>query len=66
MEDSRAVEAGLTLWKQSILAMLLYGLETFESIPTKTIKQLTDLHNRFLKVMLGVGKNGCPLQSLYL
>ena len=71
IEDSRAdslgaVEVGLTLWEQSIMPMLLYGLETFNNIPKKIMKQLDDLNNRFLKALLGVGKNGCPLPSLYL
>ena len=71
IEDSRAdmvgaVELGLTLWNQGVMPMVLYGLDVFYNIPKKTMKQLVDLNNRALKMIMGVGKNGCPLPSLYL
>ena len=49
-----------------MLPFLLFGRETWENIPNRTLKQLFDLNNRFLKSLLGVGKYGCPLPSLYL
>ena len=71
IEDSRAdslgaVEVGLTLWEQSILPFLLFASETWDKIPSRTMKQLTDLNNRFLKSLMGVGKHGCPVPGLYL
>ena len=71
IEDSRAdslgsVEVGLTLWEQSVIPFLLFACETWNEIPNKTMKQLTNLNNRFLKSIMGVGKYGCPLPSLYL
>ena len=71
IEDSRedslgAVEVGLTLWEQSVIPFLLFGSETWNVIPNKTMKQLSDINNRFLKTLLGVGKYGCPIPSLYL
>ena len=52
IEDSRAdslgaVETGIMLFEQSVLPMLLFGLEVFHLIPKKTMKQLNDLCNRF-------------------
>ena len=71
IEDSRAdslgaVEVGLTLWEQSVIPFLLFGSETWNEIPIKTMKQLVDLNKRFLKTLLGVGKHRCPTPSLYL
>ena len=71
IEDVRAdsigaVEVGLTLWNQSVMPAVLYGFEVMFNIPKKTMKQLTDLNNRALKAIMGVGKNGVPLPALYL
>ena len=71
MEDARAdrigaIETGITLVQQGVQPMVLYGLDTFHVIPKKTMKQLNDLTNRFLKSLLGVGKQGCPQPMLYL
>ena len=46
--------------------MVLYGLDVMPSIPKKTMTQIVDLNNRALKAIMGVGKHGCPLSSLYL
>ena len=61
-----AIEVGLTLWNQSIMPAVLYGMDVMSTIPKKTLKQLTDLNNRALKAIMGVGKYGCPLPALYL
>ena len=61
-----AVELGLTLWNQGVMTMVMYGLEVFPEIPKKNMKQLTDLNNRALKSIMGVGKYGCPITALYL
>ena len=42
------------------------GLDMMPSIPKKTMTQIVDLNNRALKAIMGVGKHGCPLPSLYL
>ena len=71
IEDTRAdrlgaIETGIMLFEQSVLPMVLFGLETFHIIPKKTMNQLNSLSNRFLKNLLGVGKYGCPIPMLYL
>ena len=71
IEDSRAdslgaIQVGLNLWNLKILPMVLWGCETWYNIPKITMKKLENLNNQFLKSLLGVGKNGCPIPSLYL
>ena len=71
IEDSRAnylgaIEVGLRLWEVSIIPMLLFSSEVWTHIPAKTMKQLDDISNLFLRNLFGVNKRGCPTVSLYL
>ena len=71
IEDSRAdvlgaIQVGMNLWNLKILPMVLWGCETWYNIPLKAMKKLEKQINQFLKSLLGVGKNGCPIPSLYL
>ena len=53
------------MWNASVLPMLLFGCESWSPMPKKILNKLTDLTTKFLKVTMGVGKNGCPLPCLY-
>ena len=70
IEDSRANTVGgitvaFKLWNSWVLPMLLYCCEMWSQIPKRTLKKLEDLTNKFLKVILNVGRNGCPIPCLY-
>ena len=70
LEDSRnrsvgSVTTAFQMWDASVLPMLLFGCETWSPVPKIILNKLKDLTTRFLKVTMGVGKNGCPLPCLY-
>ena len=45
--------------------MLLYGCEVWSPLPKKSLKCLSDLSNKFLKVTLALGNRGAMIASMY-
>ena len=70
VEDSRATAAGgitliFEIFEMSIIPMLLFGAECFDPIPKKTLDSLNRFSNSFLRLALGLPKNGGIISSLY-
>ena len=70
MEDSRSLAAGGTtlgfqIWEAAIIPMLLWGCETWHSIPKKTMRQLNAISLKQIRVCLGIGKQGFQIPCLY-
>ena len=56
--------AGINMWEQSVLPMILYNSETWQEMSKKDIDTLEKLQLRFLRTLLAVG-TGCPIPLLY-
>ena len=56
--------AGINMWEQSVLPMILYNSETWQEMSKKDIDTLEKLQLRFLRTLLAVG-TGCQIPLLY-